>query len=574
MSAQLLDLGAKRPDGGSRILTAWRAARESERRQAAAAREHAAAIATFRRHGGGAVRRTPIAGPGAQAEPAFPQLAGQRAFAAAGTDRLSTNWVGITTGINADLEGGLPALVARSRDWWVNTDLGARFGQLVVDNVIGSEAPRLQVRARLADGTDALDEAANQAVEDAWAEWCRSSCDIAGRMTFGDLCRANIASAARDGEFLTRQVFNRSLMHGMALQLLDVDRIYTQMNQAPAMPGGNAIRLGVEVDRYNRPVALYLTAWHPGDPGSGDINNRRLERVPAAEVLHGFVTRRPEQVRGYPWAASILKRAQTLDAYETYAVQAAKIGAAKMGFYTLDKDAVETSLSWDEYKDATGELIQDVEAGMLESLPPGVDFKSFDPDYPHQNFQSFVSEFKRDIAAGVNVAHHNLTGNMSGVNYSSARIAELQERRHWRGLQVWFINAFVRPVFENWLTRALLTGSIRLPSGATLPAERFEKFAAAASFQPPGWPWVDPQADIDAAATAMSYDLRSLRQIADEQGVDLEDTLADKARLKARYEALGLPVPAWLSGANGRQVVPAGAAPAPAPAPAAQGTPA
>lgn len=565
---------AQRPERGSRILTEFKASQERQRRERAASQETARAMAMLRRHAGPrAARQAAQAGlPQAVARPAFSQVSGERAFTAAQADRLASGWVSFSTGINADLEMALATLRARSRDWAVNTDMGARFMDMVADNIVSSEPPRLQVRAKLRDGSDALDEAGNTAVEAAWAYWCeRGRCEVTGELSFGEVCRTVVQATARDGEYLVRRLRDKSLTHGFALQLLDVDRIDTTRNVAPAVRGGNAIRLGVEIDVLGRKVALHLYNRHPGDVGAGLAPAALSERVPADNLLHGFVLKREEQVRGYPWAAPVLKRGNSLAAYEGYAIDAAKVGAAKMGFYTIDKDAVQTSeqATWETMKDATGELVQDAETAMLEALPPGVGFETFNPDYPHQNFAAFVAEFKRDMASGLSVAHHNLTGNMSGVNYSSARIAELSERRHWRALQKWFINSFVMPVFQDWLRMALLTGSIILPSGAALPVDRFEKFANAASFQPPGWSWVDPEADIKAAAVAMTYDMRSLRQINDEQGVDQDDVLTDKARLRDRYVALNLPVPQWLQGGP---AVMATATPNPAPAP--QPTPA
>ena len=566
-----LSAGPFRP---SRVLVDFATARQAKRQAEQVARERGAEMAAFRRLGGGsgqprrqAVQQQLAALP----QPAFAMVSGQRAFAAGGTDRLTAGWVSFNTGINADLEAALVALRARSRDWAQNTDMGERYLTLVADNIVGSDPPRLQVRATLSDGKT-LDEVANTAIEQAWVDWCRAGkCDITGALSFGELLRNIVQGTARDGEHLLRRLRDRRLPYGYAVQLLDVDRIDTARNFAPSAQGANAVRLGVEIDGLGRKVAVWLTSVHPGDSGAGVAPRGMSGRVLADQVLHGFVLKRPEQARGYPWPSNVLKRANLLDQYEQYAAVAAKIGAAKMGFYTVDKDMVEGGLTLNELKDATGELVQDVEAGMLEALPPGVDFKSFDPDYPHQNYAAFVGECKRDLAAGLNVAHHNLSGNMSGVNYSSARIAELSERRHWRALQRWLIDTVVQPIFTDWLTMALLTGSIRLPSGAALPADRVEKFASAAKWQPPGWAWVDPEGDIKASAMAMTYDMRSLRQISDEQGVDQDDVLADKVALRDKYRAAGLPVPAWLAG--GAAMTVGGSQPAPAPQPAAAPTP-
>lgn len=560
-----LSAGPYRP---SRVLVDFAAARQAKRQADAAARQRASEMAAFRRFGsaGGQPRRKAVERQlAALPQPGFPVVSGERAFSAATTDRFDSGWLAFGTGINADLEAALTTLRARSRDWFQNTDMGQRYGTLVADNIVGADAPRLQVRAKLSGGTT-MDEVANTAIESAWAEWCqRGNCEVTGQLSFGELLRAVAEGTARDGEHLARRLRDKSLKHGFALQLLDVDRIDTGMSFAPSTRGANAVRLGVEIDSLGRKVALWLHSTHPGDSGAGMAPKGVSGRVPADQLLHGFIVKRPEQARGYPWTSAVLKRANTLDQYEQYAVVAAKIGAAKMGFYTVDKDMVDGGLALEDLKDATGELVQDVEAGMLEALPPGVDFKSFDPDYPHQNFGSFVDQCQRGLAAGLNVAHHNLSGNMAGVNYSSARIAELSERRHWRALQKWLISTFVRPVFEDWLQMALLTQSIRLPSGAPLPADRWEKFAAAASFQPPGWAWVDPEGDIKAAAIAATYDMRSLRQITDEQGVDLAEVLADKVALRDQYVAAGLPVPTWLGGGSPMTV--GGTSPATQPAP-------
>lgn len=583
---------AAKPPGGSRILTEWRAGQEQARRQRAANAEMAKAMETFRRHHTGQPGRRSVDAMVAELPPpAFglvsgqrahgvPASAGQRAFAAGGTDRLSAGWIAFSTGINADLEAALATLRARSRDWWMNTSDGERFAALVADNIVGPDGPRLQMRVKRQGpngqaGTE-LDAELNAAVEAAYATWCEEHADVAGELTFAEICQTNVQSAGRDGEFLNRRVRGKQVNpHGYALQLLDVDRIDTAKNVAPGRPGENGIRLGVEINPLGRRMACWLTQNHPGDYGAGLASAATSERVLAENLFHGFVTKRPEQLRGYPWTAAGLKNANMLATYEQYALVAAKDGAARMGFYVTDHEAVDANLSLDQMKDATGGLMMEVEGGMIEALPPGVTYQEREPAYPHQNYQPFTTGHRRNLAASLNVAHHNLSGDMTGVNYSSARIAELCERGHWRVLQRWFIRAFVRPNFRDWLRCALLMGAIVLPSGRVVGADQFERIAAAASFQARGWGWVDPEADISAAAIAITYDLRSLRQICDENGVDLDEVLQDKAALKALYQAKGLTVPAWMEGGEPKSVLgapkPAPAPKPPAPAPAGDG---
>lgn len=522
---------------GSRVLTQFRADQERQRREHAAEREMRDAMATFSRHSAPLRARPARSAPAAQMPRGGFETAEQRGFSAAESDRLTAGWTSHNTGINADLERALGPLRARSRSWAVNTDIGRRYISLCQDNIVGKTVPRLQVRATMGSDSTALDTIANTAIEQHWARWS-SRCEISGKTLLQTL-RAMAACAPRDGEYLVRRLRDKSLPYGYAIQLLDVDRIWTGNGSLAQSVAGNVVRLGVEIDTLGRGQALHLYSSHPNDGGAA---RPLAERVPMNQLFHGFVLERPEQLRGYPWAHAVLRSADMLAQYKDYALVAAKFGAAKMGFYTIDKDAPGgEALDVNQYKDATGGLAQEVEAGMLEALPPGVNFEGFDPKYPVEGFEPFVSHYQRDMAAGLNVAHHNLTGNMSGVNYSSARIAELQERDHWRGLQAWLIESFLQPLFEEWLSLALLTKSITLPSGKALPADRLDKFLAAASFQPRSWSWVDPEADVKAAVTMIDNRLRSHRQIADEQGVDLDDVITDEAAFRTACAEAQLP---------------------------------
>lgn len=208
MPAQVFKLqDDTQPLKGSRVLAEFNATRQRERAKLAAEREMRQAMQTFRRHAGPATPRRAVAAAAQDLpQPAFAHISGARAFAAATTDRVTAGWTTAGTGINADLEAALGAMRARSRDWCVNTDIGRRYISLVQDNVVGADAPRLQVRATMSDGKT-LDEAANTAVELAWWQWCqRGNCDVTGQLSFADVCRAVIAADARDGEHLVRRL--------------------------------------------------------------------------------------------------------------------------------------------------------------------------------------------------------------------------------------------------------------------------------------------------------------------------------------------------------------------------------
>jgi hypothetical protein len=93
---------------------------------------------------------------------------------------------------------------------------------------------------------------------------------------------------------------------------------------------------------------------------------------------------------------------------------------------------------------------------------------------------------------------------MNDVNYSSARIAELSERDSWMVMQCWFIHSFCKRVYEEWLAGALLGGWITFPNGGkSMPADKYQKFVEAASFQGRRWSWIDPMKEVGAAIEAV-----------------------------------------------------------------------
>ncbi len=466
--------------------------------------------------------------------------AGKRSFAAGRGTRIafSFNGAGGNTAINLDIEGSLAVMRARSRDLFQNTAFGRRFIKLLQRNVIGPTGLTLQVRALREDGKT-LDTVANSLIEAQWALWCnRKHCDIAGRLSFRDICNVAVASLARDGEFLIRRVRDRSLPFGYALQVLDTDRLEINRSNTGPNASGDIIRMSVKLNKYGRPIGYELTSAHPVDRGAA--SRFQIEQLGERDVFHDFITERPEQVRGFPWSHAVMKRIDMLAGYNDSALVAARAGASKMGFYTEAVDATAGGVSALADKDEDGNLTQDFEPGLIEKLPPGLDFKAFDPDYPHANYDPFINACARDIAVGLDVAHHNLTGNLSGVNYSSARVGEMSERDSWRDIQAFVIEHLAMPVVEDWLEMAYLKSRFRFPSGAALPASTFDKFLAACWFVPRGWKWVDPRNEADAAIAMINANLRSRHRTIAESGDDYDETIAELTQEKADLEAAGL----------------------------------
>lgn len=462
-------------------------------------------------------------------------------YAGAAVDRLTASLSTWSTGANSSLEGSLVILRARARQIVNDGGYPKRFLSLVRNHVVGPNGPVLQVRARNADGT--LDTSANRAIETAWAEWCET-CDVAEFAPFVEMLGIAMQAQARDGEALIRIVRHRDRPFGLALQLLESDRLDETINTRAA--NGNAIRLGVELSSEGRRVAYYIKQAHPGDMMLGD--RPTIERVPADQIIHLYLIERPEQVRGATWFHSVIRDLHMLDGYEEAALIAARVGASKMGFFRrqADEDAIPQGAAAAAVADIDstgapgGSMQMSAEPGEFYELPAGYDFASFNPDYPHESFPDFTKSILRSIAAGLDVDYATLANDLEAVNYSSMRAGALETRDAWMTLQGLMISRLVRPVFREWLQIALFRGDIRLDRGTPLPSDRFAKFFRAARFQGRRWGWVDPLKDAQAAALLIKTRLASRSEIAASQGRDFDEVIAELAEEENAIKEAGL----------------------------------
>jgi lambda family phage portal protein len=355
-------------------------------------------------------------------------------------------------------------------------------------------------------------------------------------------------SVARDGEALVRVVRDRKLPYGISVQMLEADRLDERINMRLA--DGGVIRMGVEMDSALRPVAYHLIQSHPGDPYSP--GRAQSERVPVKDLYHVYLPERAEQVRGYSWLHAVILRAANASGYEEAAIVAARIGASKMGIFTKAADSAATLAGIADEK-SEGNFQMSAQPGEFMELPIGYDLKSWDPEYPHANFESFMKQCMRGLAAGLDVATHNLSGDMTEVNYSSARIAELAEREVWMMLQEWLHGALVKPLYDDWLASALLRGDITFPSGSALSSKTYQKFTSTARFQGRRWSWVDPKNDVETARQQIAEGLNSRTRIAAAMGMEFEDIIDELGQEKAMMDAAGIapaPKPAAAPGST------------------------
>lgn len=488
----------------------------------------------------------------------IPNPKGQRRnYAAAQINRLTQGWSTVGSSANSDIHRSLDAVRARSRKLANDDEYVKKWLSMVTTNVVGPNGFRLQARVYDKPGTP--DTGANDALEAAWGRFCKKGvCDVTGRQSMTGLLQLAIKAAARDGEILIQIVRGKDAGNpfGIGFQVLDVDRLDTQLNR-PAEGGRAAIRMGVEINAYGRPVAYHLKTAHPGDlyQATSGVQGAMHQRVLAEDVIHEFMCDRPEQVRGMPWAHAAMIRLNNLGGYEEAAVIAARVGASKMGFFTTPDGQAEVASTGTEDGTSDGALTMDADPGTFQSLPEGVAFTPFDPDYPAAMYADFVKANLRGIASGLGVAYHTLANDLEGVSFSSIRSGTLEERDAWMLIQEWLSTGVLDRMHTEWLRSALAFGQIALANGSTLPMTKIDKFAAH-TWQARRWEWVDPLKDIEADVAAINAGLKSPQQVAAKLGLDYEDLLIEIRAAADMRKTLGVelantPNPQQLAAAAG-----------------------
>ena len=458
-----------------------------------------------------------------------------RDFEAASNDRLQSSWSTTPSSINQFLGASLVALKARSRDQGANNPYALKYVELSKTNIVGPRGVRLQAQARIEGGLP--DKPANGAIEDGWREWGEdpSNCDAAGILTWIDLQELAVQTLIEDGEFLARLITGAAGgPFGLRIQVIETDRI--DVGHRDDLQNGNRIRQGIEYNPWGRPVAYWILKEAPEYAVGFMTMSADRERVSADQIIHLFRTRQAGQHRGIPWLHASLWHLKQLHGWLQAGVVAARVGASKVGFIeTTGADGFQGDTEAD---DEGAPQLDMGDPGTLTELDPGQTFSSWDPDYPKGETREFAKVLLMGISVGGNVAYHALSGDLEGVNYSSIRAGVLEDRETWKGLQRWFIEHFVSPVYRRWVASAVLNQALVADSVPLMDGDirRFYRV----HWQGRRWPWVDPQKDWAANKIMLETNSGTVPQIIREQGNDPDEVLQEIVEWNEKLKTVGL----------------------------------
>lgn len=463
-----------------------------------------------------------------------------RMYAAARQSRL-TAWFGSSGNASADAElhSSLQMLRARSRQMIRDSAYAKRARLLVQNNVVGAG---IDVQAQVMTESGDLRKAVNDAIEAGWGAWCAAdACHTGGALHFADMERLLIGQVFDAGEVLVRAhrvSLGRSRVP-MALEVVEPERLAEDYMRFDGVTPGAFLVMGVEQDAFGRALAYWVRRGHPGDLRERERADR-YERVPADEMFHLRLIDRWPQSRGEPWLHATLRKLDDMNEYTASELAAAR--AASMYFGTIETNDPDNPLGTTA---GTGEAARPemhIEPLAIEQLGSGEKFSFHSPNRPNTALDPFMRYMLREISAGVGPSYESLSRDYSQSNYSSSRLALLDDRDLWRVLQQWWVRSFRQPLHRLWLQRAMEAEAI----GAVAPAEywlRPAKFEAAI-FKCRGWQWIDPAREVESYKEAVRAGFTTVSDVIRQTagGLDIEDVIATRKRELEMFEQAGIDV--------------------------------
>lgn len=448
-----------------------------------------------------------------------------RAYDAAAFTRLTEDWPTWTTSADLDLWADIYRLRARARREAQNNPLARKAIKNFKKNVVGASGITMRAKIPMKKGRK-LNKKLNDQIEQLFRQWSRpENCTVQGNMSWRFSQGFAGAQLFRDGEcFIRRRMGNNKF--NFALQFIDPDQLDTNY-YLQQMANGNSIRMGVEMDVDGRPVAYHFWDHHPAE---WSISPKNRVRVPAEDVIHLYPMDRVMQSRGITEMASSLMTMHMLSGYSMAEVVAARLAAAKMGFFI--KKSSDAEFTGNE-RDADRNIKMKANPGTMETLPEGVEFQPWDPQHPTSQFPAFTKMLQRLIGAGLDQSYENLANDREGVNYSSIRAGLLDDRDSWRDWQQYFIEMLCQRVIAWFLESVWLSG--------LLPADVVaEDLVDYIEWTGRAWAWIDPLKDNQASTEAHNSGRQTMTQQLAELGLDFEETMEQYAYEQGVIKQLGL----------------------------------
>lgn len=432
-----------------------------------------------------------------------------RKYDGATKGRRGHGWRAQGLSANSEIDSDLHTLRNRSRDLRRNNAYIFRAVQAITNNVTGTGI-KVQINNKV--------KAKQKKLRNLWSSWAdTTNIDYDGRMNISQMQNMIMDAVVESGEVIVRRWFTNDSQFPVKLQLLESDFINDSFSSFVDKETGNKIIQGIEFDPDGNRVAYHLYKTHPGNTNLRIVSGSfESIRVPAQDIIHIYRSDRPGQIRGVPWAAPVMLNVKDLDDYEDAQLIRQKIAACFTAFIK-DMDTGD-GLTESEIDD-----ISNLEPGVIEKLSSGKDITFANPPTV-QNYNEYITQMLHKVATGMGVSYEVLSGDLSQVNFSSARMGWLEFQRNIKNWQNnLIISQFLEETFKYFTELSVLSGMNLAGSTVKYIAPRREM--------------IDPTKETAALVKGIRGGLHNLNDVLLELGKDPEEWIEQR---KLDNEALDL----------------------------------
>ncbi len=375
-----------------------------------------------------------------------------------------------------------------SRDMIRNTPFAARAQHVIASNVVA--AGILPKAVFPADSPLAIEWE-----RDVKRHFDSSSIDADGQSTLYGLQKLAVMAVVDAGEVLVRRRRRRNsdgLPLPFQIQVIEADFLDTA--KEGAADRGGMIREGIEFDRLGRRVAYWLFDEHPGSTSTILRRGGASKRVAASEIIHIYRQDRPGQRRGVSWFAPVALALQDFADNQDAKLMQQKIAACFAAFVVDLDGGSEEVVGGGAVED---DPISSIQPGAVYHLDGTQEVKFATPPSA-DGFDEFSRVVLRSVAMGLGITYESLTGDLSTVNFSSARIGRLEMNRN---VEAWQWHMIVPQMLEKiavWMLEAW-----------AMKSGRAEVLDVVVTWSPPPLTMADPRLEAAAAKGRRALGLTS-----------------------------------------------------------------
>ncbi|WP_342471629.1 phage portal protein [Metasolibacillus sp. FSL H7-0170] len=448
-----------------------------------------------------------------------------------------------------DIDENLDTLRQRSRDLYMNTPLATGALKTIRTNAIGyGLILNSQIDHEFLGLTEQQADEWETLVEREFAMWAESLMSDAMQMhNFYELQQIAFLSFLASGETYAMLPYRPHKEHwyGLRIQLIESDRI-----SSPTSAQKNIIN-GVELGKYGEVVAYHICSVHPLAEDAGKKDWVRIEKFGKLSgrqnVLHLMESERPEQRRGVPLLAPVIESLKQLDRYSEAELTAALISSLMTVFIeTTDEEdgsgpVIGEGIPEEEQVDKEDEMSVELAPGSVIALNPGEKANTSNPARNNAAFDPFVTSIMRQIGAALEIPYEVLVKHFTS-SYSASRAALLEAWKMFKMRRQFMASRFCQPIYEEWLTEAILIGRIHAPGFLENPLIR--KAYSQAEWNGPSQGQLDPLKEVNAAIKRVEAGFSTrARETVELTGGDYWRNHSQRVREEEARRAAGLDLP-------------------------------